>query len=873
VVDPIDPLTGSLSVYFDSDGTMELAGRFTDAAAASRQLLAVVDPLMRTRNNQAGEQVEYDDATDLPRLRRLSSQAIRDAAAVGHRSYDDPHEGIGLYVTRDLEDRVLDDLTHTELVVVSGAAGAGKTSLLWGLAQRLVSDPTPSDVYFLKAAYLLAAAGTASAVTGAELADAIRFRSLETESVVLVDTADLLVGDEQTLAALMDLIDQVRRAGGRTVISARPDEALTITAGSDAPLTLGPFSTAGAAHDRESEFARAVRAHAAAYCSAPGDTGDLARAALLILDRPGGLPMLAARAVARPDDYFLSSVVEQAWILGWLRPDRMHEASSLALQHLDSSREDRVRRVLRVLAQVPVPDDVAQRMQALFPGLDLDLVKEYFRLLPRPGTPWQAGDSVLLTLVHSRDGDAARNAVIEVLLRLSFAAPVAALVATDYVAEASARSFLDDSSLDYAKLRTLLVVLGRHDGEWVLRLFERFGVGTSVATAGQALARVFSLLEGLHRGDAVAAARWADSVGATAAASPTLVHALGRLHLAAMRATDANRRPDDLVTTIRNDLSAIENNTPVPLTAAATAWAGIDLLTREADEDFVLDLLLELEGHANPRLHEQLHHGWFAPALNESDLVRTHFARVLADGLPASRRAPAGTAQRWADTVRRTLLRPEVEAPTLLAVLGAATQKLADRLPIESIWLDPDHLLWLLLAAANAGDPGAVPIVERLLNGEMAIHESNQRFAIQQAQYVTESGPGIQLVLRYLADRRGYVELLRLLEQLPDLALPESLGTKISSGLLQDAASGPVEVRARAVRLLLSATDHSAVPFPSWTDLPPLLTARHLPVRAPASTLIANGLLAGRYAPQAVVEHRPDGPRNRRPTAICDGTW
>ncbi|WP_433018934.1 hypothetical protein [Kribbella sp. CA-294648] len=987
-----DRPAGSIQVSFDTDGTMHLGGQFTDSAEASRQLCATVELRMRSRARSSGEKIGYDDATTLPRLQRLSRQAIRDAAAVGHRTYDAPGEGDGLYVNRDLEERVLDEFTRTDLVVVSGVAGSGKTSLLWGLTQRLIANPTRTDVYFLKASYLMAEEGNPPVVNGAELADAIRSRSLEKESFVLVDTADLLVSDERTLVSLLELIDAVRSVGGQVVISARPDEALTITAGGDPPLRLGPFSTFSPAQDKESEFARAVRAHATAYSSAPGQTSGLAQqllsaairgtplgglaqlplslrmlfelyapglvpaevsgtslferywehrvvadrrtghalpaegaparnlsnachalaaemlraglpevrprlgpavghlphataeditllcgrgigsvtrdgafhffhqaffefaAARLLVEYRGGLQMLLSRADARPDDYFLSPVVEQAWVLAWLRPDRMQEASELSLQHLAQTRQDLVRRVLRVLAQISVPDKVAERMRAMFPDLDLDLVKEYFRLLPRPGTRWQGSDSDLLVQVHSRDGGAARHAVIDVLLRLSFADPTSARVAIDHIADASPRPLLDDSALDYAGLRTLLAVLRQQDCSWLLDLFDRSEVGVSVATATPILARVFSILDGSQGSDATAAARWADSVSTRSAESSALVHALALLHMAAMQPVDGSRHAEELLATVRAALDAIEGGDTPSLTAAASAWAGIDTLSRTAPDDVVLELLQDLEGHTDPRLHELFHHGWFVRALNESAIVRSHFARVLADGLPANRRSPGGPPQRWADTLRRTLLRPDVEAPTLAAVLGSAIDHLAGRVPAETAWLEPDYLLWLLLPATNAGELSATRVIEQLHSGGLEIQQRDEHFAVQQAQSLTDDGPGTPLVLRFLAERRGYVELLQLIQRVPGLVWPESIQETVSAGLLRDAATGEIPARARAARLLLSATSNGTLPYPGWADLEPLRSGKHLRVKVPMSALFTNGLLAGHYPPQAVVD-------------------
>ena len=167
-------------------------------------------------------------------FRSLSDQAIRDASTVGSKSFD-AGSGGGLYVHRDLEHAVLHALASSDLVVVSGDAGSGKTSLLWGLARRLLEHEQPPDVYFLKASYLLGTSDALPLVSAESLVEAIHARSLAAESIVFVDTADLLVNDQRAFDVLMDLIERVRASHGRVVVTSRPAEALLITAGRSAP--------------------------------------------------------------------------------------------------------------------------------------------------------------------------------------------------------------------------------------------------------------------------------------------------------------------------------------------------------------------------------------------------------------------------------------------------------------------------------------------------------------------------------------------------------------------------------------------------------------------------------------------------------------
>lgn len=194
----------------------------------------------------------------------------------------------GAYVERAVEAAILDrvrrkDVTGPEIVI--GEAGDGKTTLLWSLHRKLRHDAHPlllSAVWFQPDDHgnrLLTSDLVIEAVDGAE------------GSVVLLDTADLLLHNEFTRDETVALIDQLRLQGIPTVVATRPREADTL------PGNLGRTTRLGAYDD--TELAIAIPKLVNSYC--PGDAAaptdpvaavKLARARGLVVDRVCSSPLL-----------------------------------------------------------------------------------------------------------------------------------------------------------------------------------------------------------------------------------------------------------------------------------------------------------------------------------------------------------------------------------------------------------------------------------------------------------------------------------------------------------------------------------------------------------------------------------------------------
>lgn len=968
-----------LKVAFDDDATMHLDGPVRGASAASARLRQVIDPLVDGRRRLAST-LEYDDASELPRLRRLSDQAIRDAAVVGSRSFEEPGATGGLYVHRDLEKLVLEALSSDDLVVVSGDAGAGKTSLLWGLAQQLVAGSDPRDVYFVKAGHLIPSSGDPAVVTGAALVSAVRARALESDSVVLIDTADLLVNDVRAFDALMATVSDVREAGGSVVITSRPAEALTITAGANAPLLLRSFSTE-AGTGQESEFARAVRAHAIAYCSVPGDTsalaqqllraavrgtplGDLARlplslrmlfelyapgtvpeqisatalfdrfwsdrvtddrrhhhrrptprpsqrdlsaaclalagqmvaaglpeartngprrllalpapsaddiealcnrgigatdpngvftffhqaffeyaAARLIISYPGGLERLLLRTVQRPDDYFISPVAEQAWILAFNRGDRAQEAAAMAKDHLQQSRVDLVRRVLRVLAQAEAPQGIAEHLTTSLSRVHIDLVKEHLRLLPRPQTAWRDRDSALLAGIHSRSdqGSAVRRAITEVLVRLALAHPAAAFAASERILAESSQEIFDSESIDHAGTRALISVFCRTDPGWVMtELDSAFENGSGLSSSS--LTRILDALTDAPLDGAAAAVEWADAACDRVAETSSLLTSLKTLHSRALSATPAT----DPVRRLRTTLGGGKSRRLRRSAEIASAWAQVETIVdvRPHQARRMLDLILAQD---DPRFHEHLHHGWLTRPLADSQWFRAEAGNILAAGLPSNRRSPQGPPQRWADTVRRALSRPDASPEVVVDVVTSCVAAVRDQWSVDALWTDDDALLWILLFAANAGEAGAMDVLDRLTCRRLTLDSRRARIAVQQGQHIYEAGPGIDSVVGFLVSQRAWTDLRNLMEHVPGLPIPEPLSSQLIEALIEDGAKPDRRLGAQALEVLIGGVRAGVLARPPWSALEDVRRNAGKRAQAALAQLAVDGITSAEY--------------------------
>lgn len=209
------------------------------------------------------------DAQHVQRLLFLSRRFTND---IGETMIlpDDNRRG-SLYVRRDIEDELvfaLQEPSRAARLIVQGAAGQGKTTLLWSIATRLEADTAVCPV-LLSASWL---AGATPILNVSDMLSALR--ALD-DPVLLLDTADLLLHDEASRLALLELLKDLDTDGIGWAMTTRPEEAAAI------PRNAGMFKTLGTYHP-ESELPIAVSRLVARHCAddAPVDAFDRILAAV-----------------------------------------------------------------------------------------------------------------------------------------------------------------------------------------------------------------------------------------------------------------------------------------------------------------------------------------------------------------------------------------------------------------------------------------------------------------------------------------------------------------------------------------------------------------------------------------------------------------
>lgn len=239
----------------------------------SRQMISRISAT-ESAVDQSRDDIRMLSDGAIHRFTLRSQMALVDAGRVPGIELDDEESAFagGLYVRRDLESPLLAALEEPNAapLLITGKPGAGKTSLLWGLGSTLAARADVA-VFFVRAPWMLKGRDETPFDPGVVVSAAKLFSAQGKRVVVLIDTADTLVADEQGLTSLVLLVDDLEKDGHLAVITSRPEEAKLLPQGwarrlaSGLGTNLGDYSRDIPESGDASEFERAVASHAAMF--------------------------------------------------------------------------------------------------------------------------------------------------------------------------------------------------------------------------------------------------------------------------------------------------------------------------------------------------------------------------------------------------------------------------------------------------------------------------------------------------------------------------------------------------------------------------------------------------------------------------------
>jgi hypothetical protein len=256
-----DYLKFVLSARAAADESLSLSGSASDAR-----------PPDSAANAADAAQTLLDD---LGTVRRLSEIAASDAQFIINDRFGtlggDVRLDQGLYVDRSVERnlaRILDRKKETPtFILVVGEAGRGKTSLQWHLYRSLAGNEA-WEPWFIKSTLFIGLLNE-SEVTMSLLTKFNREHLLVAAMVatrhglrpiVLLDTIDLLLRDEEGRDFVLDLVLALLDKGCFVIATCRPQEAVLVYPIDPLTLTLRGYE--------EGELAEAINKHAARFYAA-----------------------------------------------------------------------------------------------------------------------------------------------------------------------------------------------------------------------------------------------------------------------------------------------------------------------------------------------------------------------------------------------------------------------------------------------------------------------------------------------------------------------------------------------------------------------------------------------------------------------------
>jgi hypothetical protein len=257
----------------------------------------------------------YADASRSPRWDRLERLSDRLVDSIGSHS----HSGLSddrWYIPRDIESALLERLSQPAVQpqIVIGEAGHGKSTLVWSLHRAL--RKRGHRPVMVSATWLQRGEDGDRITSSEDIADAVL---AQPKAVLLLDTADLLLHSETARIDVIDLLDQLYRAGVPVVATTRPQEGAFLPANVGQKIHLGPYSL-------DEELPSAIAALTDEFCagdsSVPSDPQlaiTTARARGLLVDDVCTSPLLLRLlfSLAAPQfphlDYDVSELYSRFW--------------------------------------------------------------------------------------------------------------------------------------------------------------------------------------------------------------------------------------------------------------------------------------------------------------------------------------------------------------------------------------------------------------------------------------------------------------------------------------------------------------------------------------------------------------------------------
>jgi transcriptional regulator with XRE-family HTH domain len=203
----------------------------------------------------------------------------------------------GLYVPRKIENKLLrlvsDFDVDTDLIVIEGEPGTGKSSLLWSIQRHLADAGTDAwlfDASDLTAIFGAGQGGTILQSGFLELFDALARAGRH--PIFLIDTADAALNTKAREQHLFSLLSEFSVAGVRVLAASRPGEARKLSVFNPRPVRLldddDPLRLLD--YDDE-EFERAVRAYSQAFVTGTSDLHVDEHAAAILEAAAQGYPI------------------------------------------------------------------------------------------------------------------------------------------------------------------------------------------------------------------------------------------------------------------------------------------------------------------------------------------------------------------------------------------------------------------------------------------------------------------------------------------------------------------------------------------------------------------------------------------------------